>query len=370
MNKTRYVLIANSGFMVHNFRYEILQALVHKFPNVTVAARPDNYLEKLKKDPNFNNVEFLSLPSKGSGTLIAYISVYILTFYSVCKIISRYKADVLLTYTPEINFYVLCFSMVQKIHWYPNISGRGKYFSNVFGDVISRLIAKNSQLCFTQNAIEYRLLSERYPNVVRLMGSGVNIKHIKQAKQENDYYSHNKFVFVGRLLEEKGVLSFLKAASVMVREYDDLVFTVIGDSGFGGLSITELKNDFENDNIIFEGWQNDVNAKLIKQDVLIFPSSYGEGLPKVLLEGASAGCILVSTDCPGASDVIHQGRNGYILADSEVSSIIHIIKKIMKLSRQEVRDLKIHSLNLAVDEFNVEIVVNAVMKGISEYESK
>lgn len=370
MSEWRPVIIANSGFMVHNFRYEILESLTNHYTNVTVVARPDSYWEMLKSDSAFNNVEFLTLPKTKSNKPYKIVYTYFMTFILMFKIVRHSKNSFFMTYTPEINFYMLIVSMLRNIFWYPNISGRGKYFNNFFGDILYSLITKKSQVCFTQNMKEYLFLSRRYSNVVRLIGSGVKTEFIANAKIKKNLYGYKKFVFVGRLLKEKGILSYLQAARVLLKKYKDLEFTIIGDSEFGGMSIKQLRRDFQCEKIVFLGWQNDVINKLIDYDVLVLASEYGEGLPKVLLEGAAAGCILVSTDCPGARDVVDHGRNGYILENGDSNSIIKIVEKIIEQPEKKIYDLKSNSFNRATNEFNVDIVVSSVLEGIREHEKK
>ncbi len=153
-----------------------------------------------------------------------------------------------------------------------------------------------------QAFISMRLVDADKTSLVN--GSGVNlITYACAALPE-----HVNFLFVGRLLKDKGIREFLQAARNVKREHGDVSFSVVGplDSNPMALSKDEIDAYTEVD---YYGMQQDVRPYYRECTVFVLPS-YHEGTPRTTLEAMATGRPILTTDAPGCSGTVKEGYNG------------------------------------------------------------
>ena len=126
-----------------------------------------------------------------------------------------------------------------------------------------------------------------------------------------------RVVFVGRLLRQKGVSLLLDAAELLAdMEVDDVRFLVAGPLAGRGLAHLERRLTAPPPNLEWLGEVRDVPRLLSTSDLMAYPTLYGEGIPRALLEAAACGLPLVATDSPGCREVVRHRWNGYLVAPS------------------------------------------------------
>ena len=123
----------------------------------------------------------------------------------------------------------------------------------------------------------------------------------------------NELVFVGRLVNQKGLPLLFEALTIVVQIIDTVHLTIVGE----GPEMQNLKNLAEELKltkvITFEGFKADVNKYLIKAKATVL-TSYFEGFPNVLVESISLGTPVISFDCPsGPRDIIEPNVNGILV---------------------------------------------------------
>lgn len=154
------------------------------------------------------------------------------------------------------------------------------------------------------------------------------------------------FVFVGRLVRDKGLNELIQAFTGIQKSNLKLLLVGPFENNLNPLFEETLISIENNSQIITTGFQEDVRAYLNISHALILPS-YREGFPNVLLQAASMELPLISTDVNGAEEVIKEGINGYIVPKySSVelkSAMIKMIDNYDKFDKQRCRD---HVINL------------------------
>lgn len=121
-------------------------------------------------------------------------------------------------------------------------------------------------------------------------------------------------MMISRLLREKGVLEYLQAARIVRRQLPSTRFYLVGGiepAGRATLSEEEIRS-FAAD-VVWLGRREDVPALLSLADLVVLPTYYGEGIPRVILEAGACRRAVVATRVPGCTDVIHSGRNGWLV---------------------------------------------------------
>lgn len=148
------------------------------------------------------------------------------------------------------------------------------------------------------------------------------------ALNEKTYSGKLDFVFIGKLVNTKGVQTILEALQHLKDEPRLGAFHFIGD-GFERAGYEEYAKE-TNLNCIFHGFmaKEDVNKILTKVHVLVLPS-ISEGFPKVVAEGANFGCIPVVTNISCIDQYIESQINGYLLEKPEPSFLVNIIRTIL-----------------------------------------
>lgn len=123
------------------------------------------------------------------------------------------------------------------------------------------------------------------------------------------------FLFIGRLLKEKGIHEFIAAAKLVKEKYPDTTFTVLGavdKSNLGALSESELKNLINSGIIEYPGHVDNIQDWIAKSDIFVLPS-YREGVPRSTQEAMAIGRAIITTDVPGCRETVQNGINGFIV---------------------------------------------------------
>lgn len=326
-------IIANSGFTVLNFRRELIKSLVSKQVDVFVVC-PSQCQLMGGKDVNSelqkigaNHVP-VSMNRSGVNPLadIKYL-------VDIALVLKRISPDLVLNYTIKPSIYgsiaarFACGCIVSS-----NITGIGHVFTSE--TMKSRLLAtvvklqykvalKANSVVFFQNIddrdffLANKLVQKSKAKLIN--GSGVDTnKYIKI----NSNPRPKSFIFVGRLLQEKGVLEYISAAKLVQERYPESIFAILGgvDENPTSLSFDEIKKHDQDGTIEYLGTTDNVCAILNEFEVFVLPS-YREGTPRSTLEALSIGMPVITTDSPGCRETVVDGVNGFIVEPQSASAI-------------------------------------------------
>jgi len=186
-------------------------------------------------------------------------------------------------------------------------------------------------------------------------GSGVNI----------DYFSYSpleisqpiRFLCIARLLGEKGLREYVKAAEIVKRKYPQAEFVLIGseDSSPNGIPIDEVKSWSASGIVNYQGSVLDVRPLIERSHIFVLPS-YHEGLPRSTIEAMSVGRPIITTTAVGCRETVEDGVNGFkvavadakALAEKMIWFIEHPDKvEVMGLSSRRIVEAKfdVHNVN-------------------------
>lgn len=161
-------------------------------------------------------------------------------------------------------------------------------------------------------------LLERYSIKVKqievLGGIGLNLNDYPY-QPIDDVKRPMKFLFIGRLLKEKGVHDFIAAARQVKQRYPDAQFTVLGEvdpANLGALQQSELDKLTSSNIINYPGQVKNVQAWIAESHVFVLPS-YREGVPRSTQEAMAIGRAVITTDVPGCRETVVNGVNGFLV---------------------------------------------------------
>ncbi|MCO7051490.1 glycosyltransferase, partial [Proteus terrae] len=117
--------------------------------------------------------------------------------------------------------------------------------------------------------------------------------------------------------------------------------------------------EYENEKIItFLGKSDEIEHVLEQADCIVLPSYYKEGVPKTLLEGASMGKIIITTNLPGCKDTVVDGVNGFFCDVKSSSSLIEKMEQVILMPYNDKIRMSINSRKKAVSEFDEKIIID------------
>lgn len=138
------------------------------------------------------------------------------------------------------------------------------------------------------------------------------------------------FVFVGRLVRDKGINELVEAFERLNKEYPDTRLILVGrqEPNLDPLKPETLAKMSNNKNIERVGQQDDVRPWLAASDVFVFPS-YREGFPNVVIEAGAMGLPSIVTNINGSREIIIEGKNGTIIPPRDTDALYQAMKRII-----------------------------------------
>ncbi len=335
-------VIANVGWSVYNFRHGIIKYFLDKGYKVIVFTKFDSYIIKLE-ELGCQCIPLKRMDFKGMNPFNDVLLTF--GFYRLFK---THKIDVALFYTPKVNIFGSIAARYSKTKYIPTINGLGTIFNPNQNIVIQKIVTslyrialfKAPKVIF-QNSddrdffLEKKIIATIDKTIV-VKGSGVNLNDFYQKKYLPNQ-SNLVLAFAARLLKEKGIFEFIEAASIVKKTYPNIEFAIIGSSNFfpGNIDEEKISEAEKNGIISFWGGTDNMSATLDKVDVLILPSYYREGVPRILIEGLSKGLPLITTHNVGCKETVDDGINGYLIETKNSLQLAEAMTKMIQLSVEE-----------------------------------
>lgn len=186
-------------------------------------------------------------------------------------------------------------------------------------------------------------------------GIGVDLNTFKHTPVTNS--DKQVFLFVGRLLREKGIFEFLEAAKIVKQSHANAEFIVVGgfdDKNPFAPKSDDLKEYFKSDIVRYVGEVINITDWLKGCSVFVLPS-YREGVPRSTQEAMAIGRAVITTDVPGCRETVQDGVNGFLVppfsAEALAEKMIFLIK-----NPNLVRSMGEISRRMAEQKFDIDIV--------------
>ncbi|MDF2943784.1 MAG: glycosyltransferase family 1 protein [Herbinix sp.] len=361
---TQILVLANNDVGLYKFRKELLQELIRLNYKVYISLPKGDFVEQLINI----GCEYIETPIDRRGTN-PITDFKLLVFYQ--KIIKQVNPDVVLTYTIKPNIYGGLICSLVKVPYITNITGLGTAIKNkgILQNVtlfLYQMALKNAYCVFFQNIENNKFFIDRHivkDNFKLLPGSGVNLDDycIEEYPDNNNVI---KFLFIGRIMKDKGVGELFDAAIKVRAQYTNVQFEVIGDCEEDYLN---KLTDLEKQGIIkYHGRQNNVREFIKDSHAIILPS-YHEGLANVLLEAAASGRPVLASRIPGCSETFDEDISGLGFKVKNVDSLIEAIIKFIEMPYETKKTMGVAGRKKMETEFSRKIVISAY---INEIESK
>ena len=335
---TKILFLANNSTGLYAFRNELLLILKDEGYEVVVSIPDDEHRKDIENEGI--RVIHTGLDRRGMNPIRDFNLVF-----EYRKLLKRERPDAVLTYTIKPNVYggFVCGRL--GIPFISTITGLGSAFEKK--GMVQKLVIfmykvsmKKCSCIFFQNA-ENKVLFEKLGIIglkTKLVGgSGVNLNYHKMA----DYVGHDKnltkFLYVGRLMKEKGIEEYLYAAYKMHKKYGSKVsFATLGYDDDNYLEI--VKNAQDEGIITAIPFHKDVRPFYAECDVLVQPS-YHEGMSNVIMEAAAAGRPVLCSDISGCRELVDDTVTGFVFRPCDGEALFEAMNRFMNLSFEERENL-------------------------------
>lgn len=372
MKKKLVALLTNNDDDIYCFRKELIEALLAHDYEVLISCP---YGEKFEL---MEGIEYLydnpEIDRRGTNVLA---DSKLLRHYR--RLFKQYQPDVVLTYTAKPNVYGSMAANRLHIPVINNLTGIGsvKNQSKAKKDFILRLFrhAYNKSSCVMfqnetnmRDAIDNGLVKGDY---MLIPGSGVNTERypLQEYPDGGDGIHGDPIVFnyIGRILKDKGIEDYIAAAKRIRKKYPATEFNLLG---FIEPDEIHYEKDLENlakrGVVYYLGSQKHVVPFITRSHATIHPSIYGEGMSNVLLETASSGRPIITTDNPGCKETVKDKKTGFIYEGGNVDQLCACIERFLAMKNSERRKMGLLGREYVKENFSREIVIDAYLTKIQE----
>ena len=362
----RVVLAANSSWNIVNFRAGLIRALKAAGYEPVVVAPIEPAAERRMTELDVERV-VVDLQRSGLNPLADFA---LLREYR--RILKQLQPVAYLGFTIKPNIYGCLAAGDLGIASIANVSGLGTVFitRGPLLALVTRLYRRalrKAGVVFFQNPddrdefVGRRLVR---PDQARLLpGSGVDLERFAPVPLPQGPVT---FLFVGRLLGDKGVREFVGAARQL--KGAGMRFQLLGPLDEGnrsGISRRELDEWMAEGVVDYLGETDDVRPSIAQATAVVLPS-YREGLPRSLLEAAAMGRPLVATDVPGCREVVEDGVNGFRCAPADATSLAAAISSLAEVSEGQREAMGAASRHMVQQRFGENVVIAAYLDALGK----
>ena len=350
----KFLIITNHSYMLWQFRRELISALQEEGEVVISTPFVGHEEDFAAMGCRMIETTFERRSANPADELRLY------RFYR--KLLKEEKPNLVITYSIKPNIYAGYACRKLKIPYCVNVQGLGTAFQKEpVASIVTRMYrmgVRDAKTVFFENQanaeefIKRGITPEQQQTV--LHGAGVNLSFY-QKQPYPDESDGIRFLYVGRIMKEKGVDELFEAATRLKNKYAERIqFDLVG---FFEDEYKEKVEQLEREGIVhFHGFQSDPRPWYAKAHCVILPS-YHEGMSNVLLEAASTGRAVITTNIPGCREAVDEGISGFLCEKMNIESLEACINAFIELSEAERREMGIKGRQLMEQLFDKEKVV-------------
>lgn len=362
------MIVGTNMMSIFHHRVELIERLYDFHHSVYVVSPIGDDVIKETEELENKGVKIinLSLENRGSNILsdFKYLKNLIRTFKDI-------KPDIILTFYTKTNIYGGIAARITGIPYITNITGLGTevvktgFIGNLMRCLYKTSI-KKANIVFFQNQHDVDFFKNHNIKTIKqklLPGSGVNLKKNKLLPYPSSEDEIN-FVFISRVMKEKGLYEYIEAAKAIKERYPRINFDIVGP--VDDLEIEkEIENASNNEIIRYRGKIFDVREFLMNAHCMVLPSYYPEGMANVLLESASCGRPIITTENQGCSDTINDGESGLLIKKKDPKDLEQKIETFINMPHNSKVEMGKAGRRKMEKEFDREIVINSYIDEIN-----
>lgn len=355
----KILILANNDVGLFKFRRELIQELL-KDNEVAISLPYGEMVDPLVKD----GCLFVDTAIDRRG-INPFKDIQLLKAYY--SLISTINPDLVITYTIKPNIYGGLASRYKNIPYAVNITGLGTAFENqgLLKQIVIRLYKsalKKAKVVFFENSeneslfLELSIIKEK--QAMLLNGAGVNLDYYTyQEYPNNDPF---RFLYIGRVMKEKGVDELFSSMKQLVKDYN-CVLDVVGPFEE---DYSALLEQFQNEGwLYYHGFQRDVRPFIKQSDCFVLPS-YHEGMANTNLECSASGRPIITSNIPGCKEAVIDYKTGLICKPKDSFDLYLKMKTMLELNHYDRKQMGVFGRKLMEESFDKIMVVKETIKGL------
>lgn len=357
------LLLVTTGQIVKLFRIDLIKKLVERGHKVTVAAD----FSQGNIDGDFDKVD-ISLSNRSKSV------VKTLNYYRhVKKIVKAVSPDVVMTFMikPNTIGVLAAKKAVPNARIFAMVEGMGVVYTEqslkfkairLITNFLYKKSMKNVDGLFCLNKYDVGFFrSHKYINddkIHCIPGIGVDLERFKYT----DVTNFSRFVFVARMLKEKGVEEFCRMASIVKKDYPEAEFEMYGAEE---KETSDCIKEYASTGAVkYCGITSDVAMVLRESTALILPT-YREGASRIIMEAMACGRPVIASNTIGCDHLVDDGKTGYLVAVKDVDGLVKAVKRLID-SRETVINMGNNGRKKAVDVFDAEKINEKICKIVED----
>lgn len=356
----KVIILANSAAGLCSFRLELVSRLVQEGYRVVVSVPMDNRVPDIESVGA--TVMSIQIERRGTNPLKD-----LQLWRQYCQLLRKERPDAVLTYTIKPNIYGGLAARCSKVPYIANITGLGSAVENPgllqkITVALYRVAMRQARCIFFQNPGNEAFFAERrIRNEVHrvIPGSGVNLEKFSYRPYPAEHQPL-RFVFISRLMREKGIEEYFAAAKHFKPLYPDMEFHILGacEEAYDA----QLKELQDQGIVQYHGQQKDVRPFIEQANCTIHPTFYPEGMSNVVLESAALGRPVITTRRHGCMEAVEDGVTGYLFPERDTEALIACLERFIALPYTEKLQMGRAAHEKMNREFNRQIVVHAYLE--------
>jgi glycosyltransferase involved in cell wall biosynthesis len=368
MKQQHLLLVVNSDWFFLSHRLPIALAAKDAGMRVTVAAIDTGAGDTIRR----HGLEFrpLQLTTRGMNPLGELSAIA-----GLCRMYRELRPDIVhhVTIKPVI-YGSIAAKIVGGMAVVNAISGLGYVFTEhaiarALRPVVTRLYrfalsGKRSRTIFQnpddrEQFVRRGLVDAAETYLIR--GSGADVDVFRPSPEK---VGGPVVILPSRMIWDKGIAEFVAAAGALRDQYPEARFALVGkpDRGNPKAVPEDQLAEWSRAGVVeWWGHRPDMPAVFAESALVVLPSTYPEGVPKVLIEAAAAGRPIVTTDTPGCREVVRHGVNGLLVPCRDTENLAAAIGYLLAGPEERAR-MGAAGREIATAEFSLEGVVQAHME--------
>jgi glycosyltransferase involved in cell wall biosynthesis len=365
----RIILVANTSWSMIKFRLGVMKALVEAGYDVIIIAPKDKHSNDFHA-LGCHYIE-LAMDNKGSNIINDLKMVYKLQ-----KAYKELAPDLIFHYTIKPNIYGTLAAKIANKRSIAVITGLGYTFihDNITAKIakflykISLKYAQRVWFINTEDKNKFLLadlVAEEKMEILPSEGINVNTYVPIPVKRVDNIF---RFVLIARLLWDKGVGEYVKAAKELKKRYSNVEFQIVGFiDAQNPKAITKEQVEYWVDEgyINYLGPTDDVKPFIAKADCVVLPS-YREGVSMILMESAAMQKPLIASNVPGCRDLVQSSVSGYLCRMRDYQDLMAKMDKMLHLSEKERQKMGKKGREFMVEEYNEDLVIEKYLQTVKE----
>lgn len=226
------------------------------------------------------------------------------------------------------------------------------------------LLTRQASMTIIQNPDDAKLLIEglgiKGGKVILIKGAGVNLETYKLMPEPEDVFTIS---LVSRMLWDKGIGEFISAVELLKKQgyqFRALLAGLPDPDNPTSVSEEQLRQWSDSGIVEYIGYADDVPKLWQDSNIAVLPSSYGEGIPKCLIEAAACGRPIVTTNTPGCREIVKDGVNGILIPAKDTSALAVAMARL--IGDKELRkQMGISGRKMVEAEFSDSIVIRKTL---------